>query len=96
MILEHQRTAEAEMPALLADVRYGRYAEAIADGNRLIGRGGLTRPQLRDRSACARRGLRCGRCHGGHRDLVRRLEVERPERHTRSGSRVPEDPRSVQ
>jgi hypothetical protein len=46
MTLEHQSSAEAELPALLADVRYGRYAEAIADGNRLLGRGGLTRPQL--------------------------------------------------
>ena len=46
MTLEHQRAAESELPGLLADVRYGRYAEAIADGNRLLGRGGLTRPQL--------------------------------------------------
>jgi len=45
-VLEHQRSADTELPGLLADVRYGRYAEAIADGNRLLGREGLTRPQL--------------------------------------------------
>jgi LysM repeat protein len=46
MALEHQRKADAELPQLLADVRYGRYAEAIAHGNRLLGGGTLTHPQL--------------------------------------------------
>jgi hypothetical protein len=46
MALEHQRNADAELPALLSDVRYGRYAEAVARGNRLIGTGVLTHPQL--------------------------------------------------
>jgi LysM repeat protein len=46
MALERQRKADAELPALLADVRYGRYAEALARGNRLLGGGGLTHPQL--------------------------------------------------
>jgi LysM repeat protein len=44
--LETQRKAEAELPVLLSDVRYGRYAEAVARGNRLLGTGVLTRPQL--------------------------------------------------
>ena len=44
--LEAQQKAEAELPPLLADIRYGRYAEAIARGNRLLGTGVLTRPQL--------------------------------------------------
>jgi LysM repeat protein len=46
MAFEHQRRADAELPQLLADVRYGRYAEAVARGNRLVGAGALTRPQL--------------------------------------------------
>jgi LysM repeat protein len=46
MAFEHQRSADTELPQLLADVRYGRYAEAVARGNRLIGAGALTRPQL--------------------------------------------------
>lgn len=46
MALEVQRRADAELPQLLADVRYGRYAEALARGNRLIGGGALTHPQL--------------------------------------------------
>jgi LysM repeat protein len=46
MALERQRKADAELPALLADVRYGRYSEALARGNRLLGGGGLTHPQL--------------------------------------------------
>jgi LysM repeat protein len=46
MALELQRKADAELPQLLADVRYGRYAEAAARGNRLLGGGALTHPQL--------------------------------------------------
>jgi LysM repeat protein len=46
MALERQRQADAELPQLLADVRYGRYAEAIARGNRLVGGAALTHPQL--------------------------------------------------
>jgi LysM repeat protein len=46
MALEQQRKADAELPQLLADVRYGRYAEAAARGNRLLGGGALTHPQL--------------------------------------------------
>jgi LysM repeat protein len=46
MALEQQRKADAELPALLADVRYGRYAEALARGNRLLGGAALTHPQL--------------------------------------------------
>jgi hypothetical protein len=44
--LEQQRKADAELPLLLADVRYGRYGEALARGNRLLGGGSLTRVQL--------------------------------------------------
>jgi LysM repeat protein len=46
MALEQQRRADTELPQLLADVRYGRYPEAIARGNRLLGGGALTHPQL--------------------------------------------------
>lgn len=43
---EAQRRAEAELPPLLGDVRAGRYVDAVAKGNRLIGSGDLTKPQL--------------------------------------------------
>ena len=46
MALEQQRRADGELPQLLADVRYGRYAEAVARGNRMLGGGTLTHPQL--------------------------------------------------
>ena len=46
MAFDQQRRADAELPQLLADVRYGRYAEAIARGNRVLGGGDLTHPQL--------------------------------------------------
>lgn len=46
MALELQRKADAELPQLLSDVRYGRYAEAVARGNRLLGGAALTHPQL--------------------------------------------------
>jgi hypothetical protein len=41
-----QRRADSELPALLADVRGGRYVDAVARGNRVLGLGELTRPQL--------------------------------------------------
>ena len=41
-----QRHADAELPALLADVRGGRYVDAVARGNRALALGDLTRPQL--------------------------------------------------
>jgi hypothetical protein len=44
--LEQQRKADADLPLLLADVRYGRYGEAVARGNRVLGGGSLTRVQL--------------------------------------------------
>jgi LysM repeat protein len=43
---EAQRRAEADIPPLLADVRAGRYLDAVAKGNRLLGSGELTRSQL--------------------------------------------------
>jgi hypothetical protein len=46
MALEQQRKADADLPLILADVRYGRYAEAIARGNQLLGGAALTHPQL--------------------------------------------------
>jgi hypothetical protein len=46
MALEQQRKGDSELPLLLADVRYGRYPEAVARGNRLLGSGALTHPQL--------------------------------------------------
>ncbi len=41
-----QRKADSELPALLADVRGGRYVDAVARGNRALALGELTRPQL--------------------------------------------------
>ncbi len=46
MALEQQRKADAELPQLLTEVRYGRYAEAVGRGNRLLGGAALTHPQL--------------------------------------------------
>jgi LysM repeat protein len=43
---EAQRRGEADIPPLLADVRAGRYVDAVAKGNRLLASGDLTRPQL--------------------------------------------------
>jgi LysM repeat protein len=44
--VDQQRRADADLPPLLADVRFGRYVEAVARGNRILGGGALTRPQL--------------------------------------------------
>jgi hypothetical protein len=41
-----QRRADVELPLLAADVRNGRYVDAVARGNRLLGSGVLSRPQL--------------------------------------------------
>ncbi len=46
MAFEQQRRADAELPQLWADVRYGRYAEAVGRANALLGAGALTHPQL--------------------------------------------------
>jgi LysM repeat protein len=43
---EAQKHAEAEIPVLLAHVHGGRYVDAVTIGNRLLGTGELTRPQL--------------------------------------------------
>ena len=43
---EAQRHADAELPILLGHVAAGRYVDAVALGNRLLGTGELTRPQL--------------------------------------------------
>lgn len=43
---EAQKRAEADLPPLLADIRGGRYVDAVAKGNRLLGSGELTHPQL--------------------------------------------------
>ena len=43
---EVQKRADSELPALLADVRGGRYVDAVARGNRILALGELTRPQL--------------------------------------------------
>lgn len=45
-VLDTQRKIEAELPALQGDVRVGRYVEAVARGNRLLGTGEATRAQL--------------------------------------------------
>ena len=43
---EAQRHADSEIPVLLGHVAAGRYVDAVALGNRLLGTGELTRPQL--------------------------------------------------
>jgi hypothetical protein len=43
---EAQRKVDVELPTLSADVRGGRYVEAIARGNRMLGYGELSRPQI--------------------------------------------------
>jgi len=43
---EAQKRAESDLPALLADVRQGRYTDAVARGNKVLGYGDLTRAQL--------------------------------------------------
>ena len=43
---EAQRRADAELPLLAADVHNGRYVDAVARGNRLLGSGALSKPQL--------------------------------------------------
>jgi hypothetical protein len=44
--LETQRRVEAEFAPLALELRSGRYADAAARGNRLLGTGVLTHPQL--------------------------------------------------
>jgi hypothetical protein len=43
---EAQHRADAEIPQLAADVRNGRYVDAIARGSRLLGAGDLAKPEL--------------------------------------------------
>ncbi|MEP7119539.1 MAG: LysM domain-containing protein [Byssovorax sp.] len=43
---EAQRKVDVELPTLSVDVRAGRYVEAIARGNRMLGYGELARPQI--------------------------------------------------
>jgi LysM repeat protein len=44
--LGHQRKAQVDITALLADTRAGRYVDAVARGNRLLGQSDLTQVQL--------------------------------------------------
>ena len=41
-----QRKVESEMPALIADVKSGRYVDAVTRGNRFLASGALSTPQL--------------------------------------------------
>jgi hypothetical protein len=43
---EAQHHAETELPQLAADVRSGRYVDAIVRGNKLLGAGDLAKPEL--------------------------------------------------
>ena len=45
-VLELQRKAEGEVPELQGELRRGQYAEVVARGNRLVGMGVLTKPDL--------------------------------------------------
>ena len=40
-----QRKVAAELPALIADIRSGRYVDAVARANRFLATGALTKPQ---------------------------------------------------
>jgi LysM repeat protein len=46
VVLEQQRKAESELPALAADLEKGLYADVVARGNRLLGMAVLTKPDL--------------------------------------------------
>ncbi|MFO0760450.1 MAG: LysM domain-containing protein [Byssovorax sp.] len=41
-----QRKVEVELPQLAADLRAGRYVDAVARGNRMLGYGELSRPEI--------------------------------------------------
>jgi LysM repeat protein len=43
---EAQKRAEAQLPALLSDVRNGRYVDAISQGTQMLALGELSRPQI--------------------------------------------------
>jgi hypothetical protein len=43
---EAQRRVQAELPQLAADARTGRWVDAIARGNRMLGYGDLSRPEV--------------------------------------------------
>ncbi len=43
---EAQRHAEGELPQLASEIRAGRWVEAVTRGNRLLGSGDLTKPEL--------------------------------------------------
>jgi hypothetical protein len=43
---EAQRRVEAELPLLAGELRSGRYVDAVARGNRMLGYGELSRPQI--------------------------------------------------
>lgn len=43
---EAQRRADADLPTLAADLRNGRYVDAVARGNRMLGYGELSKPQI--------------------------------------------------
>ncbi|MFT3768053.1 MAG: LysM peptidoglycan-binding domain-containing protein [Minicystis sp.] len=43
---EAQQRAEAELPQLAGDVRAGRWVDAVSRGNRMLGYGELTRPEV--------------------------------------------------
>ena len=43
---EAQMHAETDIPPMLQDIRSGRYIDAVAKGNKLLGSGELTHPQL--------------------------------------------------
>jgi hypothetical protein len=66
-----QRKAEAEIPALLADVAHGRYVDAVARGNRVLALEELTKQQvaavqralLEAYAALDAPGLAAGACH---------------------------------
>ena len=94
---EAQRRAEADIPPLLADVRAGRYVDAVAKGNRLLGSGDLTKPQLATIHralvdayvALDAHGLAAGAC------AAWRANANPAETQPRCARRVAEDPRRL-
>lgn len=96
---EAQKRAEVEIPPLLADVRNGRYVDAVARGNRLLGSGDLTRAQL----AIIHRGLlesyvaldAYGAAVGACTAWRTALETAEPVKEGQKATRWELDPRTV-
>jgi hypothetical protein len=87
---EAQRRVDLDMPVLLADVRGGRYVDAVTLGGRLLGMGPHQSSARLDPSPIDG-GVRRARRTGTGRSIVRCMERARPQGAPRSGHAVAED-----